>query len=115
RPIQPANVILVHGEETGMLRLKTELEKQFLLVPTDERPLVFNPKNCAEVKIEFHREKVAKAVGSLARELGGGSRGGRRTAAAARRRGEPFDVQGLLVNERFTKRLMSPDDLDEYT
>lgn len=42
-------MILVHGEETGMLRLKTELEKQFSLVPSDERPLVFNPKNCAEV------------------------------------------------------------------
>ncbi|CAN0263384.1 unnamed protein product [Pylaiella littoralis] len=109
--VQPANVILVHGEETGMLRLKTELEKKFSLVPSDERPLVFNPKNCAEVKIEFHREKVAKAVGSLARELGGGSRRG----AARRRGGEAFDVQGLLVNERFTKRLLSPDELDEYT
>lgn len=43
-------MILVHGEETGMLRLKTELEKQFSLVPSDERPLVFNPKNCAEVR-----------------------------------------------------------------
>lgn len=42
-------MILVHGEETGMLRLKTELEKQFAMVPKDERPLVFNPKNCAEV------------------------------------------------------------------
>lgn len=63
------------------------------------------------MKIEFHREKVAKAVGSLARELGGGSRRG----AARRRGGEAFDVQGLLVNERFTKRLLSPDELDEYT
>ncbi|CBN76100.1 conserved unknown protein [Ectocarpus siliculosus] len=116
--VQPANVILVHGEETGMLRLKTELEKQFAMVPQDERPLVFNPKNCAEVKIEFHRETVAKAVGSLARDLGGrgkGSKGVSRRAAAARRRGEAFDVQGLLVNERFTKRLMSADELDEYT
>lgn len=43
-------MILVHGEETGMLRLKTELEKKFSLVPSDERPLVFNPKNCAEVR-----------------------------------------------------------------
>lgn len=69
------------------------------------------------MKIEFHRETVAKAVGSLARELGGGRGRGssRKTAAAARRRGEPFGVQGLLVNERFTKRLMSPDDVDEYT
>lgn len=32
-----------------MGRLKTELEKKFSLVPKDERPLVFNPKNCAEV------------------------------------------------------------------
>ncbi|CAM9674566.1 unnamed protein product, partial [Laminaria digitata] len=108
--VQPANVILVHGEEIGMGRLKTELEKKFSLVPKDERPLVFNPKNCAEVKIEFHREKVAKAVGSLARELGGG----RRHAGASRRR-QAYDVQGLLVNERFTKRLLDPSDLDEYT
>lgn len=66
-----------------------------------------------QVKIEFHREKVAKAVGSLARDLGGGGKSSRR--GAARRRGEVFDVHGLLVNERFTKRLMSPDELDEYT
>lgn len=65
------------------------------------------------MKIEFHREKVAKAVGSLARDLGGGRKSGRR--GVARRRGEVLDVQGLLVNERFTKRLMSPDELDEYT
>lgn len=62
---------------------------------------------------------MAKAVGSLARDLGGrgkgGSKGVSRRAAAARRRGEAFDVQGLLVNERFTKRLMSTDELDEYT
>ncbi|CAN0431920.1 unnamed protein product, partial [Ectocarpus fasciculatus] len=116
--VQPANVILVHGKETGMLRLKTELEKQFAMVPKDERPLVFNPKLCAEVKIEFHRETVAKAVGSLARDLGGrgkGSKGISRRAAAARRRGEAFDVQGLLVKERFTERLMPTDELDEYT
>lgn len=47
--VQPANVILVHGEETGMGRLKTELEKQFSLVPKSERALVFSPKNCVEV------------------------------------------------------------------
>lgn len=61
---------------------------------------------------------MAKAVGSLARDLGGrgkGSKGISRRSAAARRRGEAFDVQGLLVNERFTKRLMSTDELDEYT
>ena len=69
------------------------------------------------MKIEFHREKVAKAVGSLARDLGGGRKSGTRGGSAARRRrgGEVLDVQGLLVNERFTKRLMSPDELDEYT
>ncbi len=59
---------------------------------------------------------MAKAVGSLARELGGGSKGKMKARrGAARRRGEVFDVQGLVVNERFTKRLMSPDELDEYT
>lgn len=46
---KPANLILVHGEEKGMDRLKAELEKQFLPIPKNERPLVFNPKNCAEV------------------------------------------------------------------
>ena len=49
-------------------------------------------------------------MGSLARELGSGGR-----HHGANRRRAPFDVQGLLVNERFTKRLMAPADLDEYT
>lgn len=64
----------------------------------------------SKVQIEFHRDKVAKAVGSLARELGV-----TRRAHSVSRRREAFDVQGLLVNERFTKRLMAPSDLDEYT
>lgn len=70
---------------------------------------VFSNIVSLQVQIEFHREKVAKAVGSLARELGVG-----RERGAVRRR-EAFDVQGLLVNERFTKRLMAPEDLNEYT
>ena len=74
-------------------------------------PYLIVPVASWQVKIEFHREKVAKAVGSLARELGGGSR---RHAGPSRRR-QPYDVQGLLVNERFTKRLLAPSDLDEYT
>lgn len=51
---------------------------------------------------------MAKAVGALARDL-------RVEGRFAQRRREAFDVQGLLVNERFTKRFMSPEDLDEYT
>lgn len=63
-------MILVHGEETGMLRLKTELEKQFLLVPTDERPLVFNPKNCAEVSGVFcGRTRRQANSGALVKRL----------------------------------------------
>ncbi|CAN0211809.1 unnamed protein product, partial [Discosporangium mesarthrocarpum] len=47
----PANIILVHGEEGGMGRLKAELEKKLGALPKDERPLVFNPKNCQEVQL----------------------------------------------------------------
>lgn len=45
----------------------------------------------------------------MARSLGVGG------MAMATRREEAFDVQGLLVNERFTKRLMAAEDLQEYT
>ncbi|CAN0042796.1 unnamed protein product, partial [Scytosiphon promiscuus] len=112
--VQPANVILVHGEETGMLRLKTELEKQFLLVPTDERPVVFNPKNCAEVSGRRYSPRWKSALGFVGSKVTCHRSGGDRMQAEAFA-WTPASRQGLLVNERFTKRLMSPDDLDEYT
>ena len=40
-----------------MGRLKAELEKQFSLIPKDDRPLVFNPKNCVEVRFEVVKKK----------------------------------------------------------
>jgi cleavage and polyadenylation specificity factor subunit 3 len=94
----PANIILVHGELNEMMRLKTELVKKYSKLPESQRPLVQTPRNCQEILLEFHRDKVAKAVGSMTTKLP-----------------ESRNLSGLLVNRNFNNRLMSADDLESYT
>ncbi|KAG5190345.1 cleavage and polyadenylation specificity factor subunit 3 [Tribonema minus] len=96
----PANIVLVHGEANEMMRLRGELVRKYSRVPAAERPQVLAPRNCQEIRLEFHRDKMAKAVGRLTETL-------RRPDAAA--------VGALLVTKDFNNRLMAPEDLETYT
>ncbi|CAM9175745.1 unnamed protein product [Chrysoparadoxa australica] len=95
--VQPANVILVHGEATEMMRLKSELVKKYNKLPAAERPQVLTPRNCQEIRLEFRRDKMAKAVGSISGSLSSGT------------------VSGVLVTKDFNDRLMAPQDIETYT
>ncbi len=106
----PANIILVHGESTEMLRLKEELNKKFATLPDCERPLVQSPKNCQEICIEFHREKLAKAVGSLTGKLNYPPSSMEETETD-----ESNTLSGLLVIKDFNSRLVAAEDLVSYT
>ncbi|KAG5930473.1 endoribonuclease ysh1 [Claviceps africana] len=97
-------VILVHGEQHNMMRLKSKLLS--LNASKTNKVKVYSPRNCEELRIPFKADKMAKVVGKLAsipppRDLAGDS-------ATA-----PL-VTGVLVQNDFKLSLMAPEDLREY-
>jgi cleavage and polyadenylation specificity factor subunit 3 len=53
-------VILVHGEQNNMGRLKSALLSKNHEKKEADRIKIYNPKNCEELKIPFRGEKFAK-------------------------------------------------------
>lgn len=56
--LKPPNIVLVHGDQNEMAKLKKELE----LIYKDEVN-VLNPRNCQTVKFNFLSHKTAKVLG----------------------------------------------------
>ncbi|KFA66158.1 hypothetical protein S40285_03394 [Stachybotrys chlorohalonatus IBT 40285] len=103
-------VILVHGEQHNMMRLKSKLLS--LNASKTSKVKVFSPRNCEELRIPFKADKTAKVVGKLAavpppRSLPDPD------AAAADPSTAPL-VTGVLVQNDFKLSLMAPEDLREY-
>ncbi|KAI0154427.1 cleavage and polyadenylation specifity factor [Xylariaceae sp. FL1272] len=97
-------VILVHGEQHNMMRLKSKLLS--LNAQKVEKVKVYSPRNCDEVRIPFKTDKVAKVVGKLAsiappRQLPSPASG-------------PELITGVIVQNDFKMSLMDPEDLREY-
>ncbi|KAJ3205139.1 Cleavage and polyadenylation specificity factor subunit 3 [Entophlyctis luteolus] len=91
------NLVLVHGEQNEMGRLRSALVSRF-----EDREVgvdIYTPKNCEAVELYFKGEKMAKTIGSLAQFA----------------QKESTRLEGVLVSKDFTFRLMAPDDLLEYT
>ncbi|KAI1766456.1 beta-lactamase-like protein [Hypoxylon sp. FL1150] len=98
-------VILVHGEQHNMMRLKSKLLS--LNVNKTEKVKVFSPKNCEELRIPFKTDKIAKVVGKLA------------SIPPPRELPAPDDqntelIAGVIVQNDFKMSLMDPEDLREY-
>lgn len=114
--------ILVHGEKTNMMRLKSKL---LSLNANKATPVkVFSPANCEELRIPFRQDKIAKVVGRLANQI---------QISAAPPPSPPTSdedsirdekkfkttngdqvVSGVLVQNDFKLSLMAPEDLKEY-
>ncbi|QPH06227.1 endoribonuclease ysh1 [Epichloe festucae Fl1] len=97
-------VILVHGEQHNMMRLKSKLLS--LNASKTAKVKVYSPRNCEELRIPFKADKMAKVVGKLAsipppQDI---------TADATT---APL-VTGVLVQNDFKLSLMAPEDLREY-
>jgi len=91
----PPHVILVHGDANEMFRLKQALVQRFEAKSIE----VLTPKNCQSVHLRFSAEKVAKIVGSLAKE-------------------QPRDgkiLSGLIIRRDFNHHILAPEDLNTYT
>uniref|UniRef100_A0A3B4AQ14 Uncharacterized protein n=1 Tax=Periophthalmus magnuspinnatus TaxID=409849 RepID=A0A3B4AQ14_9GOBI len=98
RALKPPHVILVHGEQNEMARLKAALIREY-----EDNDLVHievhNPRNTEAVTLNFRGEKLAKVMGSLADQ---------RCVQGQR-------VAGILVKKNFNYHILNPCDLSTYT
>ncbi|RCI17217.1 hypothetical protein L249_2244 [Ophiocordyceps polyrhachis-furcata BCC 54312] len=95
-------VILVHGEQHNMMRLKSKLLS--LNATKTSKVKVYSPRNCEELRIPFKADKTAKVVGKLASI----------PPPLVREPTTAPLVTGVLVQNDFKLSLMAPDDLREY-
>lgn len=100
-------VILVHGEQHNMMRLKSKLLSLNANKSEKDKTKVYSPRNCEELRIPFKTDKVAKVVGKL--------------AAIPPPRSLPSSegpetelIAGVIVQNDFKMSLMDPEDLREY-
>uniref|UniRef100_W5KBE1 Cleavage and polyadenylation specificity factor subunit 3 n=1 Tax=Astyanax mexicanus TaxID=7994 RepID=W5KBE1_ASTMX len=94
RALKPPHVILVHGEQNEMARLKAALIREY--EDNDEVHIeVHNPRNTEAVTLNFRGEKLAKVMGSLA---------DKKCAQGQR-------VSGILVKRNFSYHILTPSDL----
>ncbi|KID91393.1 cleavage and polyadenylation specifity factor [Metarhizium guizhouense ARSEF 977] len=97
-------VILVHGEQHNMMRLKSKLLS--LNASKTTKVKVYSPRNCEELRIPFKGDKMAKVVGKLASIPPPQDVNVDSTSAPL--------VTGVLVQNDFKLSLMAPEDLREY-
>ncbi|XP_077977969.1 cleavage and polyadenylation specificity factor subunit 3-like [Glandiceps talaboti] len=98
RILKPPHVILVHGEQNEMGRLKAAVVREYEDNP-DIHIQVHNPKNTQAVELYFRGEKMAKVMGSL----------------ASKRPSQGSRVSGIVVKRNFNYHIMAPSDLSNYT
>ncbi|KAI9584234.1 cleavage and polyadenylation specificity factor 73 [Glossina fuscipes] len=98
RLLKPQHVILVHGEQNEMSRLKMALQREYEADPNTDIKF-YNPRNTHSVELYFRGEKTAKVMGSLAAtkpEIGN-------------------KLSGVLVKRDFKYHLLAASDLSKYT
>nr|XP_021524710.1 cleavage and polyadenylation specificity factor subunit 3 [Aotus nancymaae] len=97
-PVNSFVLILVHGEQNEMARLKAALIREY--EDNDEVHIeVHNPRNTEAVTLNFRGEKLAKVMGFL----------------ADKKPEQGQRVSGILVKRNFNYHILSPCDLSNYT
>ncbi|KIJ49699.1 hypothetical protein M422DRAFT_160678 [Sphaerobolus stellatus SS14] len=95
--VKAQHVILVHGEQNAMGRLKFALQARYK--NRDEDVKIHTPRNLETLNLSFRGERVAKAIGKLAANPP-----------------EPGSIlSGLLVSKDFSYTLLDPQDLRDFT
>lgn len=98
RALKPAHVVLVHGEQNEMSRLKAALTREYEDDPNTSMD-IYNPRNTVSVDLYFKGEKTAKVMGDLAVDnLKPNS-----------------TMSGIIVKRNFNYHLLTPSDLPKYT
>uniref|UniRef100_T1HZV1 Uncharacterized protein n=2 Tax=Rhodnius prolixus TaxID=13249 RepID=T1HZV1_RHOPR len=98
RKLKPPHIVLVHGEQNEMSRLKSALQREYE-GDSENNIQIYNPRNTESVELYFRGEKVAKVMGTLAMNAP-----------------KPGDkLSGILVKRDFNYHLLAPSDLSKYT
>lgn len=97
RALKPPNIVLVHGEQNEMSRLKSAIEREY--EGEDVKMDVYNPANGHAVSLKFRGERLAKVMGTLAMEKPEAGQ----------------QISGILIKRNFNFHLLAPDDLPKYT
>lgn len=98
REVRPAQIVLVHGEQNEMMKLKIKLTEEYEDDPEGQIG-VYNPPNCEKIRLYFRGEKVAKVVGLLAEEAPVSNK----------------ELSGVLIKRNFSYQIMSPEDIAKHT
>ncbi|KAI0743756.1 beta-lactamase-like protein [Daedaleopsis nitida] len=94
--VKPQHIVLVHGEATGMGRLKAAMQDRYK--SRDEEVKIHMPRNLETLELTFRSERVAKAIGTLANKPP-----------------QPNDfISGLLVSKDYSYTLLDPRDLRDF-
>ncbi|KAF8658235.1 hypothetical protein AX16_002012 [Volvariella volvacea WC 439] len=94
--VKAQHVVLVHGEQTAMGRLRAAMQSRYK--ERDEDVKLHTPRNCEELLLSFRGERVAKAIGTLAdKPLQSGD-----------------VLSGLLVAKDYSYTLLDPRDLKDF-
>ncbi|KAK2467875.1 hypothetical protein APHAL10511_000170 [Amanita phalloides] len=94
--VKAQHVVLVHGEQTAMGRLRAAMQMRFK--ERDEDVKIHTPRNLETLQLSFRGERVAKAIGTLADKPP-----------------QSNDVlSGLLVAKDYSYTLLNPRDLRDF-
>lgn len=94
--VKAQHVVLVHGEQTAMGRLKAAMTAKFK--DRDEDVKIHTPRNLETLELSFRGERVAKAIGTLANKAPQ----------------ENDIISGLLVSKDYSYTLLDPRDLKDF-
>ncbi len=114
----PDNIILVHGEKTGMKRLKDELEREIKKNWSSSRkPPVAMPENGVVTKLRFPRSVLAECVGSVGDSVLSQLQDQDRGDAGARASADGICIPpgSVLVSENFVSKVVSIDELSQHS
>lgn len=95
--IKAQHIVLVHGEQNNMHRLKAALQGRYSDRAEDIK--IHTPRNCEPLHIKFRGERMARAIGSI----------------ATKPPKQDDSLSGLLISKDFAYTILDPGDLLDFT
>ncbi|CDR87123.1 related to YSH1-component of pre-mRNA polyadenylation factor PF I [Sporisorium scitamineum] len=95
--IKAQHIVLVHGEQNNMSKLRAALQARFTARGSDVK--IHTPRNCEPLVLQFRAQRTAKAIGTI--------------AAKPPVQGDLVD--GLLISKDFAYTILDPKDLTDFT
>lgn len=130
--LQPPNIVLVHGDQNEMSKLKNALLSEF-----KDKISILTPKNCQQVRFKLVSKKSAKIIGMLAKTVMHETETLRNELIAHQKnrkmlppsmpdvemvdanQEEDFEnfvtVDGVLIKQDFDRFILDESEVDKYT